>query len=216
MRDLKQVLEGLADKFEQPSDDFPDYLRRHKLRRRRQQRVAVLTTLSILVVAVASMGALEALHRSTPKASRSANAAATFSTTATQPLCPVLGPPGDVPSLSSSSGPAGSTVTISGPLPDSNGRVYLGPGSPDLTVYWNLNPDDWESVYQSPNSPTASVAGTPVQYLGTQHFTGACNFQMQIQIPSGAAPGTYPIVVLIQDSGWGTDLDPMNYQVVGS
>lgn len=228
MKDLRQTLEDLGDRFEPPRVGFADYLRRGEKRRQHRQHLLVFT-LSTLVLAAGAVAAVEAFNGTTQKALAgipSFKAAATVSTTDTQHKCPALSRTDNnddstnpyIPVLSPSSGPAGSTVTISGPLPvvDEAG-TYVGPGNPNISVYWNLDLDHWTSILTSPNSPTASVTGSPVQHLGTQQVTGgACNFQIQVTIPS-VAPGTYPIQLLGEWSGatgaTTGPFPPVNYQV---
>jgi hypothetical protein len=221
MKDLRQTLEDLGDRFEPPSNGFTDYLRRGEKRRKHRRHLLVFT-LSTLAVAAGAITAIEAFNGTTQKALAgipSFKAAATVATTDTQHPCPALYRTDNnddstnpyIPVLSASSGPAGSIVTISGPLPvlDEAG-TYVGPGDPDIVVYWNLDVNHWTST-------TPSVSGSPVQQLGTQQVTGgACNFQIKVTIPS-VAPGTYPIQLLGEWSGaTGTTTGPFppaNFQV---
>jgi hypothetical protein len=225
MKDLKQTLEDLAERFEPPSDGFARYLRKHEQRRQQRQRLLAVT-LSALVLAAGAIAGVEAFSGKTQTAFagiRSFKAAATYSTTATQQECPALSKTPDNPNpygsvLSTASGPAGSTVTISGHLPvlDEAGS-YVGPGNPDISAYWNLDFDHWTSILTSPDSPSASVAESPVEHLGTYHVTGGCDFQMQVTVPS-VPPGTYPIVLLYWyggsgDGSGGSANLPVNFHV---
>lgn len=118
-----------------------------------------------------------------------------------------------LPKLSSSSGLPGSTVSISARLPlfDKAGK-YAGPGTPDISAYWNLDLDHWTSILTTPKAPSASIARAPVEYLGTHHVTGGCNFRMQVKIPS-VRPGEYPLVFLYKDSGSTAANGPVNFRV---
>jgi len=118
-----------------------------------------------------------------------------------------------LPKLSSSSGPTGSTVMVSGRLPlfDEAGK-YVGPGTPSISAYWNLDLDHWTSILRTPGSPSASVAGTPVDYLGNHHVTGGCEFTMRVRIPS-ARPGKYPIVFLYRYSNGSDTSGAVNFRV---
>src|SRR5205807_1836487 len=104
------------------------------------------------------------------------------------------------PTLSSSSGASGSTVTVSGPLPvvDESG-TDIGQTATEVVVYWNLDFNSWDSALRSPLSPSAAETGAPVQLLGTQSVANLCSYDVQVKVPP-VAPGTYPIVVLYEGS----------------
>ena len=223
MKDTRQVLEDIAERFEPGTDGFARCLRLQQQRRQRRQRIVALT-LSALLVAAASIAGIEASRTSAanfPSALHFSKAAATQKSTATD--CPdhTGTTDGFVPTLSSSSGSPGSTVTVSGPLPvrDESG-AYVGSTATEVIAYWNLDLNNWTTVLTSPLSPTAAVAGSPVQLLGTQDVAGVCNYAFQIKIPSSVPPGTYPIQPLIELSdatGVTTGpLPPVNYQVTAS
>lgn len=180
---------------------------------RPRRRRFVALALAVTAVAAGAAAAILVVHEGTTKARAgipSFDVAATYSTTGTQAQgqCPVLYHKTSdgtshsyFPVLSDSAGPAGSTVTISAPLPvlDEAGH-YVGPGNPDITAYLNLDFAQWDSVIRSNEAPVPSVAGAPVDDLGTHHVAGGCNFQMQVTIPS-VPPGTYPIVFLYRYPG---------------
>ena len=144
-----------------------------------------------LVVAVVAAGSISATAHSTTKA----------------PDCPALTGPGVFDThLSPSSGPAGTTVTVSGALP-AQGEDGTAPGPvTEVFAYWNLDLDEWTSVF---TSPVAVVGGSAVQQLGTQDVANLCSYEFEVTIPS-VAEGTYPIEVLYRwqpaypdGSGWG-------------
>ena len=144
--------------------------------------------------------------------------AAAHSTTKAQD-CPALtGPAAFDTHLSPSSGPAGTPVTVSGALPaqDGDGTVP-GQTVTEVFAYWNLDLDEWTSVY---TAPTAAVGGSAVQRLATQDVANLCSYRFEVTIPS-VAPGTYPIEVLYRwqpaypdGSGWGeASFASANFQV---
>lgn len=222
MKDTKDVLEDIAERFEPTTDSFARYLHLHQERRQRRQRYLALTLLALLVVA-ASIAGIEASRATAarfPSALHFSKAGATESSKPTS--CPDHNGTGAfVPNLSSSSGSPGSTVTVSGPLPvrDESG-AYVGSAATEVIAYWNLDLDKWGTALTSPLSPAAAVAGSAVQLLGTQDVTGACNYAFQIKIPAEVSPGTYPIQLLIESSdetGVTTGpLQPANYRVTVS
>lgn len=224
MKETKRVLEDLAERFEPATDGFARCLRLHQERRQRRQRV-VASTLLVLFVAAASIAGIEASRASAakfPSALHFSKAAAATQLKSTATDCPAHWGAGAYDAtLSSSSGPPGSTVTVSGPLPvtDESG-AYVGSITTEVIAYWNLDLDNWGTAFTSPLSPTAAVAGSAVQLLGTQDVAGVCNYAFQIKIPSSVAPGTYPIQPIGEASGaWGVltyPLGPVNYQVTGS
>jgi hypothetical protein len=221
MKDTKQVLEDIADRFEPATDGFARCLRLHQERRERRQRVVALTLLALLVAA-ASIAGIEASRASAakfPTALHLSKAAATQPTTPPPPLCAANAHVTSfTPTLSSSSGSPGSTVTVSGPLPvlDESGQL-IGQTSNEVIAYWNLDLNHWTTALTSPMSPAAAVAGSAVELLGTQDVAGVCHYSFEVKIPTGAAPGTYPIQLLGESSdatGVGTaPFPPVNYQV---
>lgn len=175
--------------------------------------------LAAAVVAVGAIAAWEAFHAS----AATAPAALHFSkatTRTTYPRCAARTGTGAYDTtLSSSSGRPGSTVTVSGPLPVVNeAGVDVGQTASEVIVYWNLDFKDWGSALTAPLSPSASVAGTPVQLLGTQDVANLCSYHVQVKIPS-APTGTYPIVVLYEGSDTtGVSVAsflPVSYRVTG-
>lgn len=216
MNDTKQVLEDMAERFDPPTaDGFARCLRLHHERRQRRQRLTILT-LSLLVVAAGLLAAVEA-GRGNASVGRPIALQPPPSSSTTSPKCPV--PKGEGvfnTHLSNSSGPAGSTVTVSGTLPVvSEDGNDVGQNSTAVVVYWNLDFDHWPSI--SSPSPMTAVSGTPVQQLGTQNVANSCTYQVQVTIPSVPA-GAYPIEVLYEgpdpSGGWsGASFGPVNYQV---
>ena len=215
MTDLRNTFEDLAERFEPPSDGFPRFLRRYQERRQRRHRLTIFT-LSLLVMAAALVAAVEA-GRGNASAGRPIALQPPPASRTAAPDCSVPTGSGVFDThLSSSSGPAGSTVTVSGMLPvvSEDGRD-VGQNSTAVLVYWNLDFDHWPSI-ASP-SPATAVSGTPVQQLGTQNVANSCTYQVQVTIPSVPA-GTYPIEVLYEgpdtSGGWsGASFGPVNYQV---
>jgi hypothetical protein len=219
MKDTKQLLEDIAERFEPATDGFARCL--HLLQQRKQRRLRLVAlTLSALLVAAASVAGIEASRANAakfPSALHFSKTAATQSNT--HPQCTDNANITDfTPTLSPSSGSPGSTITVSGPLPvlDEAGTP-VGQTATEVIAYWNLDLDNWESALTSPVSPSAAVAGSDVQLLGTANVAAVCNYKFQIEIPSSAAPGTYPIQLLIESSdetGVTTGpMPPVNVQV---
>jgi len=124
--------------------------------------------------------------------------------------------------LGSSSGPAGTTVRVSGTLPVAGeGGTDIGQTATEVFAYWNLafgsGGTEWTSVF---TSPQAAVAGSAVRNLGTQRTAGLCGYRFEVTIPS-APPSSYPIEVLYRwqpgypdGSGWGeASFLPASFQV---
>jgi hypothetical protein len=98
-----------------------------------------------------------------------------------------------------SSGPAGTTVTISG-------RV---PASSTVAAYWNLDFDHWPSITSSSPAP---ARGGSVQFLGTQNVAGVCTYSVRVRIPK-ARSGAYPIEVLYGDVHGDASFAPVDFRV---
>jgi hypothetical protein len=114
--------------------------------------------------------------------------------TASRPVCPV--PTGGAfdTRLSRSSGPSGSTVTVSGALGVlSEDGTYGGQTAKDADAYWNLDFHKWWSALGP--KPLAAVAGSPVVNLGRQDVARRCTYRMRVTVPS-VRPGSYSIEVL--------------------
>jgi hypothetical protein len=127
--------------------------------------------------------------------------------------------------LSPSSGPAGTTVTVSGTLPvTGEGGTDIGQTVTEVFGYWNLafgsGGTEWTSVS---TSPQAAVAGSAVQQLGTQDTGNLCGYRFEVTIPS-VPSGSYPIEVLYRwqpgypdGTGWGeASFLPVSLQVTPS
>jgi hypothetical protein len=112
------------------------------------------------------------------------------------------------------SGPAGTTVTVSGRLPvlTENG-TDTGQTSTEVAAYWNLDFDHWPSITNT--SPVAAVAGSPVTFLGTQNVSKVCGYRVRVTIPT-VAPGRYPIEVLFGDVNGGASFAPVEFRVTRS
>jgi hypothetical protein len=221
MNDTKHVLEDMAARFDPPSDGFARCLRLHHERRQRRQRVVAVMLLA-LVVAAAAVAGIEASRASAAKFPSALHVSKTAATQAQHPQCAANAKlTSFIPSLSSSSGSPGSTITVSGPLPvlDESGTL-VGQTASEVIAYWNLDLNHWETALTAPLSPTAAVAGSAVQLLGTQDVASVCNYSFQIRIPSSVPSGTYPIQLLTEasdETGVTTGpMPPVNVQVTGS
>jgi len=105
------------------------------------------------------------------------------------------------------SGSAGTTVLVSGRLPE--GRQ---PPS-EVVAYWNLDFGHWTTI--SSSSPEAAVAGSPVRFLGTRNVSGSCSYRVRVTIP-GVAPGRYPLEVLYGNARFGASFAPVEFRVTKS
>jgi hypothetical protein len=119
--------------------------------------------------------------------------------------------------LRPSSGPSGSTVTVSGTLPVvSENGAHIGQTATEVSVYWNLDFKKWWSALG--RSPLPSSVGSPVRLLGRQDVAKIRTYQVRVKIPS-APPGRYPIEVLYSgpDSGGPSfaSFAPTTFQVTG-
>ncbi|MFL5959287.1 MAG: hypothetical protein ACJ75G_03330 [Gaiellaceae bacterium] len=110
-----------------------------------------------------------------------------------------------------SSGPPGSTATVSGRLPvlNESGRD-TGQTSTEIVAYWNLDLDRWPSITRA--HPVAAVAHSPVRLLGLQNVAGRFTYRARVTIPS-APPGTYPLEVLYGDRQGSASFAPAEFRV---
>ena len=122
-------------------------------------------------------------------------------------------------SLTPSSGPAGSSVQVSGPRPLYNYDESPPFDSSPLTfeVWWNVTPDQWERLLPSWTGPSPSPTGPGnVVLVGEVTTEPVCEFQLQFTVPD-VPPGSYPIVVMeIWDGGGALyDSDLQTFEVTG-
>lgn len=236
MDDLDQI-EQLREQYPRPSaeaterarDAFATAVRGQEPLRQPRRRRLLAVGVTAIVVGVGAAAAWVAFHGNAnphgPRIVRAANVALTVSTTTADTNCPARYGDGVYNTgLSPASGPPGSTVTVSGPLPvTSEDGSNVGQTASQVDVYWNLSFDKWWSVLGNSPTPVTSVPVSPVKVLGTQDVAKLCTYQVQVKIPS-VPPGTYPIEVLYQapgheaPSGGGTtfaSFAPANFQVTG-
>lgn len=218
MNDTKQILEDMVERFDPPTDGFARCLRLHHERRQRRQRVVAVTLLALVVMA-ASIAGIEASRANAAKFPSALHFSRAAATQTQHPQCTANAKlTSFTPSLSSSSGSPGSTITVSGPLPvlDESGTL-IGQTSNEIIAYWNLDLNHWETALTAPLSPAPAVAASAVQLLGTQDVASVCNYSFQIKIPSSVPSGTYPIQLLTEasdETGVATaPMPPVNYQV---
>lgn len=221
MNDTKQTLEDMAGRFEPATDGFARCLRLHHERRQRRQRVVAVTLLALLVAA-ASIAGIEASRASAAKFPSALHFSKAAAAQTQHPQCAAdANLTSFTPTLSSASGSPGSTITVSGPLPvQDEAGTLVGQTANEVIAYWNLDLNHWGTALTSPLSPTAAVAGYPVQLLGTQDVASVCSYSFQIKIPSSVPPGSYPIQLLSESSdqtGVTTGpFPPVNVRVTGS
>lgn len=132
--------------------------------------------------------------------------------TAAAPACPARSGNGAyATTISPTSGPPGSTVTVSGPLPViAEDGTYAGQIATRVDAYWNLDFRKWWTA--STSSPLPSVPGSPVRHLGTQHVATLCGYRLRVTIPSYAR-GRYPIEVLYGDRHGSASFAPVDFEV---
>ena len=102
------------------------------------------------------------------------------------------------PSAAPSFGEPGSTVTVSGPLPQ-RGKDGL-PGDPitRVTAWWNLDPERWWTAVERPPAPRPADPGI-VRLLEEADVSGECDFELRFTVPD-VEPGTYQVVVIYESS----------------
>jgi cytoskeletal protein RodZ len=237
MHEVDKIERALRERYPRPSVEATERTRAavagavkgQEPQRPQRRRRLVALAVAVVVVGAGAAAAWVAFRGNAsahgPRVVRALNVALTSPATTAARSCPVRTGAGAYDTtLNPTSGPPGSTVTVSGPLPViSEDGTNVGQTSTEVDVYWNLNFDKWWSVLGNSPSPLASVAGSPVKLLGTQDVSKLCTYQVQVTIPP-VAPGTYPIEVLNQapgheaPNGGGTTFAtfaPTDFQVTG-
>jgi hypothetical protein len=128
------------------------------------------------------------------------------------PVCPARsGRHAYETTLSRSSGPQGSVVTVSGHLPViGEDGSYGGQTAKRVEAYWNLDFVKWFSALTG--SPSPSIAGSPVRLLGRQGVAGSCRYELRVRIPA-VEPGKYPIEVLYGTGKSDASFAPVTFRV---
>lgn len=194
MTRIRKSIEAIGRRHRLPASVYEEVVNGSGGRRnKRGQGQAVAVGLLIAVGAaaltiVAFGGSLGSSDDSAGPVARSTE------TSTTPPECP---PPPDKPfeaTLSTSSGKAGSMVTVSGPMPLFQESGEYDP-STEIQAWWNVDPETYE--YLTPGSTVAPSPSGPgdIVLLGTTS-PDACTFQLDLQIPDDAMTGTYSLVLL--------------------
>lgn len=103
-------------------------------------------------------------------------------------------------SVSSTSGPPGTAVEVSGPLYylNSEHEVWV-PGNDAIQAWWNLDPSDYPSAstaaVQAANGADAAPTESGGELAGDFITNGACSFDLKFLVPDVAA-GKYPVSIL--------------------
>ena len=114
------------------------------------------------------------------------------------PDCPPVSEGGNRIELSQISGTPGSRVEVSGPTPlYAEDGSYRGPFG-EIQLWWNANPDEWESVLPGGEEPVSDRPGDVV-LLGTAQLADTCTFRTTFTVPD-SPPGSYLIVPV--NFGW--------------
>jgi hypothetical protein len=128
------------------------------------------------------------------------------------PVCPARsGRHAYATTLSRSSGPPRSVVTVSGHLPVlGEDGSYGGQTARGVHAYWNLDFRKWWSALES--APLPARAGSPVKLLGRQNVARRCTYRLRVAVPS-VRPGRYPILVLSGTGKSQSSFAPVTFRV---
>jgi hypothetical protein len=198
MTDVREAIDRIGERVDPPGNDLADLLRRRDRIRARKRVTAAGLALMIATggVVIAARAFLAPTSQPTSRVRVAASwPAPRAAVMEAETICPT--PSGDDPPpvvLSSDSGPAGSSVDVSGTFP--KGTVFL-------QLWWNadgqrlpatLAPPPWppsgpeirfESAVPGPVVKLAAVAGPD--------STGDCSYGTRFTVPD-AEPGTYELL----------------------
>jgi hypothetical protein len=198
MNEVGDAIERIGGRFD-PAGVALDDLARRRSRMRTRRRVTA-GAFALAVTAAGSSLVVQAFLASTPQPPSKVRVAATWPATraaviAAETNCPT--PTGDSPppvSLSSTSGPAGSVVDVSGTF--RTGDLFL-------QLWWNADPERIpESVDPPPWPPTGPdlrfepARSGPVVELASVAGPGEpgdCSFRTRFTVPN-VDPGTYQVL----------------------
>jgi len=203
MNDVREAIERVGAGFDPPSGGLEDLARRRS-RVRLRRRIAA-GAFALTIAAGGSVVAVRAFLGSTPRSTTDLSSKIRVAATWPAPLaapsaraagrseCPIPSGDGSVVTLSSTSGPAGSSVDVSGNFV--NGELWL-------QLWWNADSDQLGDVPQPPWAPTGpdlqfGPAGPgPVTELASvpgPGATGDCSFSTRFTVPN-VEPGTYHVL----------------------
>lgn len=197
MDEIDESLRKLSRRYEKPPPSL-DVISARVRREPSTRRPAKKASASVLVMAL-TFGAFglgvaaahsdrfpftQKTHDAVPLATSAACATARASTT-----------------VSASSGPVGTTVTVSGPVYylNEDGDLWVPQGKA-IQVWWGLDPVNWADA--TPPALAAAQGQTPVDtasgghLVGQYGLNGACSFAAGFAVPDVKA-GTYPVSVLV-------------------
>jgi hypothetical protein len=225
MNDVREAIERIGEQFNPPDQGLEDLSRRRN-RARARRRIAA-GAFALAVAAGGSLLAVRAFLAPTPGSHPNTNVATTppFSSPATStasasgPDCPA--PSGDSRPqvvLSSTSGPAGSSVEVSG---------RFDTGQRWLQLWWNavdemperLAPPPWPPT--GPDLPLTPAGPGPVVKLASvagPATVDGCSFHTEFTVPD-VDPGTYQVLwvsgVVNSSPGYWLFDSPVTFEVTG-
>ena len=216
MSKIAEAIDRIGERLETSHSGFETLSERRTVRQHRRQVGAAVLALAVVAggfIGVASL-LLPAHQRGSVHMGAGGALAATTSTSGCFPPSVETGPPNG-PSLTPSSGTAGSTVTVIGQVSAYGpGGAYVGLPQGVVQLWWNLDPSLWWTALPgstpSPN-PSPAVAG-PVVLLNSRNLDGACLYQMRFTVPD-VSPGTYTLVVLHLEGQGQTSDGSMTFSV---
>jgi hypothetical protein len=229
MNDLREAIERVGARFD-PGSGLEDLVTRRRRVRTRRRIVAGASALAI--AAGGTLIAVRAFSASSPGPPGTIRIAATWSPSpsgsasagaAAVPSCPT--PPGDDPgqvALSRSSGPAGSSVEVSGSFLTGQSFLQLWWNADEDTFPDQVGPPPWPptgpDLTFGPEGPGPAVELAAVAGPGE---TGDCSFRTEITIPD-APPGTYAVESVFGGpsapeggSGYFFVYGPLTFEVTG-
>jgi len=230
MNDVREAIERVGAGFDPAPGGFEDLARRRG-RSRLRRRIAA-GAFALTVAAGGSVVAVRAFLVANPRLPSKIRVAATWpasplaasSAAAAGPTeCPLPADGDPAVTLSSNSGPAGSSVDVSGNFV--NGELWL-------QLWWNADGDQVGDVAPPPWPPTgpdlqfAPAGPGPVVELASvpgPGATGDCSFRTRFTVPN-VEPGTYQVLWASGTANPPSGEDgyalyvfvgPMNFEVTG-
>jgi len=199
MNEVREAIERVGARFDPPGDGFDDLSRLRKRARLRRRLTA--GALAVSLATVGSLLVVRAFPASTQKPDSKitilatwtpASAATPAAAVSNEPICPT--PSGDDPPpvvLSSTSGPARSSIEVSGRF--WNEELWM-------QLWWNagevadhIDPPPWPPT--GPDLTFAPAGPGPVVNLASiagPAETGDCSFKTRFTVPD-VEPGTYQV-----------------------
>jgi hypothetical protein len=220
MNDVRDAIERIGEAFDPRNGGFEDLARRRKRLRARHRVVA--GALAAIVAVGGTLLTVRAFSATNPTPTPTIDPATSGPTTKTSTACP--GPPKDgspIVTFSSTSGPAGSSVEVSGRFQTGERWLQVWWNADEGTIPTRLSPPPWPAT--GPELRFGPTSKGPVLQVAAVAGPGSkpdCSFRTAFTVPD-VEPGTYEVLRVSgivnppSDEAYALLSGPITFEVTG-